>query len=66
MADRLFLDVRQFAAPPGRPTGAERFERRPARLSVSRLMREWLDRWRGSEGGAELVAVPDYLPNDWR
>jgi len=66
MADRLFFDVRQFAAPPGRPSGAERFERRPTRLAVGPLVRGWIARWRGTDGDPDPYAVASYLPGDWR
>jgi len=32
MTDRLFVDVRRFTAPPGRPIGTEGFDRTVRRL----------------------------------
>ena len=65
MADRLFLDVRRFAAPPGRPYGAERFERRPASRALRRLATRWIDRRRGTDDALDPLAIPSYLPTDW-
>jgi hypothetical protein len=64
VADGLFLDMRRFAVPPGRPRGAERFERRPSRMVLRRLVGRWLERWRGTDG--DPCALPSYLPSDWR
>ena len=66
MVDRLFFDVRQFAAPPGRPSGAEGFERRPARVALAPFLRRWVARWRGTDGEPDPGAIASYLPGDWR
>jgi hypothetical protein len=39
VADRLFVDVRRFAIPPGRAIGSEHVERRPRRVTVASLLR---------------------------
>jgi hypothetical protein len=63
VAEGLFMDVRRFASPPGRPRGAERFEPRPSRRVVRRAVSRWLERWRGTDG--DPFAIPSYLPSDW-
>jgi hypothetical protein len=63
VADGLFVDMRRFAVPPGRPHGGERFERRPPRQLVRRLVDRWWERWRGTDGDAR--DLPWYLPSDW-
>jgi hypothetical protein len=60
MTDRLFTDVRRFAAPPGRPLGPERFERPPRRVTFGGLVRALFGR-PAVEVSAE--ALPAYL--DW-
>jgi len=55
MTDRLFMDVRRFAAPPGRPVGAERFDRRPGRVAPA--VQRWLARCLGMELEIELELV---------
>jgi hypothetical protein len=47
MTDRLFTDVRRFAAPPGRPMGAEGFDRRPRRVAPA--VQRWLARCLGMQ-----------------
>ena len=64
MGDGLFMDVRPFAVPPGRPRGGERFERRRSRGVVREVVSRWLERWRGTEG--DPFAVAPYLPIDRR
>ena len=60
MTDRLFTDVRRFAIPPGRPMGAERFERRPPRVTLAAFVRALFGR-PAAEADAEVL--PAYL--DW-
>jgi len=55
VADHLFVDVRRFAAPPGRPYGGERFERRPRRGWARAFMRRWGERWRGADPDPALL-----------
>jgi hypothetical protein len=66
MVDRVFLDIRRFAGPPGSAIGVERFERRPRRATLSSLVRQWLDRMRGIEGDGDPDAVRAYLAGDGR
>jgi len=56
MSDRLFVDVRRFAAPPGRPMGAEGFDRRPRRVAPA------VQRWLARCLGTELVEAEPSLP----
>ena len=60
MTDRLFTDVRRFAAPPGRPLGAERFERRPPRVTLAGLLRALVGR---PAVAPDAEVLPAYL--DW-
>jgi hypothetical protein len=60
MTDRLFTDVRRFAAPPGRPIGVEPFERRAPRATLTGLLRALFGR-RAVDADAEVL--PAYL--DW-
>jgi hypothetical protein len=66
--DYLFTDVRRFAAPPGRPYGSERVERRPRRVHLGALVRRWLDSRLESRlesrlaGDAEATELPAYFP----
>ncbi|HZQ57429.1 MAG TPA: hypothetical protein VFA84_05325 [Acidimicrobiales bacterium] len=62
--DYLFTDVRRFAAPPGRPYGSERVERRPRRVHLGALVRRWLDRYLAGRlaGDAEAPELPSYFP----
>ena len=60
MTDRLFTDDRRFAAPPGRPVGSERFERRPPRVTLAGFMRAV---FRGAAEQRDVESLPAYL--DW-
>jgi len=62
--DYLFTDVRRFAAPPGRPYGSERVERRPRRVHLGALVRRWLDNHLAGRlaGDAEAAELPSYFP----
>ena len=56
MTDRLFMDVRRFAAPPGRPMGVEGFDRRPRRVAPA------IQRWLARCLGMPLVEAEPTLP----
>jgi len=62
VTDRLFIDVRRFATPPGRPIGTERFERRPRRVTLGGVLRSLFGRPEAAQDAELLPAYLDFDP----